>query len=90
LSHYKRLGLIGNNTDPKDSETDINNLFEVALRKLAFLPFGYLVDKYRWDLLKKSVSWKDLNCHWIKLKLDIQGLLLNVNIDNEVNLGYRN
>lgn len=72
-SYYKRLGLIGDHVDIHDKETDINILFENALQRLAFMPFGYLIDKYRWDLLSGHVSKDDLNCHWVKLRSDIQG-----------------
>jgi len=72
-SYYKRLGLIGDQVDIKDKETDINILFENALQRLAFMPFGYLIDKYRWDLLSGNTSLEDLNCHWVKLRSDIQG-----------------
>ena len=42
-SYYKRLGLIDESVDITDEETDINILFEMALQRLVFLPFGYLV-----------------------------------------------
>ncbi len=72
-SYYKHLGLIGDHVDINDKETDINILFENALQRLAFMPFGYLIDKYRWDLLSGNVPKDDLNCHWVKLRSDIQG-----------------
>ena len=56
------------NTIIKDEETNVNMLFDMALDRLAFLPFGYLVDKYRWDLMSGIVSHDDLNCHWHKLR----------------------
>lgn len=38
------------------------------------MPFGYLVDKYRWDLYSKwVVPEEELNCHWVKLRMKIQG-----------------
>ena len=42
-SYYKRLGLIDDSVDITDEETDINILFEMALQRLVFMPFGYLV-----------------------------------------------
>lgn len=30
-----------------NQETNINILFDMALERIAFLPFGYLVDKFR-------------------------------------------
>ena len=49
-TYYQRLGLIKDDVDIGDEETNINILFSMALQRLAFMPFGYLVDKYRWDL----------------------------------------
>ncbi len=59
--------------DVKDHETNINILFQMALEKLVFMPFGYLVDKYRWDLYSGWADEYDMNCHWVKLRMDIQG-----------------
>ena len=46
-----------------------------ALDKMAFLPFGYLVDKYRWDLYSGLANTEtEMNCHWVKLRSQIQGV----------------
>ena len=45
----------------------------MALKRLVFVPFGYLVDKYRWDLYSGSADESNMNCHWVKLRMDIQG-----------------
>ena len=42
--YYKRLGLLSQDVDEMDPETNINILFNAALCKLVFMPFGYLVD----------------------------------------------
>ena len=57
-SYYKRLGLLGEDVDVTDEETNINILFSMALGRLAFMPFGYLVDKYRWDLFRLVIILK--------------------------------
>ncbi|KAK4313338.1 hypothetical protein Pmani_015292 [Petrolisthes manimaculis] len=41
--HLQSVGLLGNVDD--SYETDINFLFAMALDKIAFLPFGYLMDQ---------------------------------------------
>ena len=51
-SYYQKLGLLSKDVDVADEETNINILFAMALQRLAFMPFGYLVDKYRWDLYR--------------------------------------
>lgn len=45
------------------SETVINSLMQNALEKIAFLPFGYLVDSWRWKVFSGEVS-EDLNSKW--------------------------
>ena len=70
----QRLGLVGEEVDVSDEETNINILFDMALERIAFLPFGYLVDKFRWDVYSGKTSKEDMNCHWWKLRNQIQGL----------------
>eukprot|EP00095_Tigriopus_kingsejongensis_P010159 maker-scaffold575_size133042-snap-gene-0.38 protein:Tk10159 transcript:maker-scaffold575_size133042-snap-gene-0.38-mRNA-1 annotation:"hypothetical protein DAPPUDRAFT_304127" len=73
-SYYRRLGLIADDIDITDHETNINLLFAMALHRLAFMPFSYMVDKYRWDLYSGWADEANMNCHWVKLRLDIQGI----------------
>ncbi len=73
VSYYQHLGLLGKEVDPTDHETNINALFTTALQRLAFLPAGYVVDKIRWDLYSGLVDPDNMNCHWTKLRLDLQG-----------------
>ena len=54
----------------------------MALNKLVFMPFGYLVDKYRWDLFSGWADKNDLNCHWVKQRIDIQGESMHIWIFN--------
>ena len=42
-SYFKQLGLLNASVDSADEETDINILLQMALARLAFMPFGYLV-----------------------------------------------
>eukprot|EP00094_Tigriopus_californicus_P003982 TCALIF_03835-PA protein Name:"Similar to Ance Angiotensin-converting enzyme (Drosophila melanogaster)" AED:0.12 eAED:0.12 QI:128/0.66/0.42/1/1/1/7/0/623 len=73
-SYYQRLGLMKDDVDITDKETNINLLFNTALQRLVFMPFGYLIDKYRWDMYGGWADKADMNCHWVKLRLDIQGV----------------
>lgn len=41
---------------------------KVALEKIAFLPFGYLIDLYRWDLFSGAVNESQYNKHWWDLR----------------------
>ena len=73
-TYFQRLGLLDENLDVNDEETNINILFDMALERIAFLPFGYLVDKFRWDVYSGVTSKENMNCHWWKLRREIQGL----------------
>lgn len=43
--HLRRVGLFNNNTDVYES--DINFLLLMALKKVAYAPFAYLVDQVK-------------------------------------------
>ncbi|WAR04272.1 ACE-like protein [Mya arenaria] len=49
-------------------KSDINFLLKRALFKVAFLPFGYLMDKWRWDVLRGNVTKDEYNRHWWDLR----------------------
>ena len=40
----------------------------VALKKIAFLPFGYLIDQWRWKVYSGEVKPADYNDAWWKLR----------------------
>lgn len=64
--HLEKIGLL---KDYEDSEHDnINALFSMALERLAFLPFGLLVDKWRWDIFSGVVTEEEWNSHWWALR----------------------
>uniref|UniRef100_A0A3B3XNX1 Angiotensin-converting enzyme n=1 Tax=Poecilia mexicana TaxID=48701 RepID=A0A3B3XNX1_9TELE len=45
-----------------DTETDLNFLLKTALEKIAFLPFGYLIDLWRWVMFDKcNIKGKNKN-----------------------------
>lgn len=52
-----------------DSEEDnINALFKMALERVAFMPFGLLIDKWRWDVFSGEVKEDKWNEHWWTLR----------------------
>jgi len=70
-----RLGLLEADDLTKfDDETDINYLLLVALEKVAFLPFGLLMDVWRWDVFSGDSTPETWNDDWWKLRWEIQGL----------------
>ena len=46
----------------------------MALMKIPFLPFGYLMDKYRWNIFEDEISYSSLNSEWWKLRCEMQGV----------------
>jgi peptidyl-dipeptidase A len=58
----------------KNDKATINQQMQVALGKIAFLPFGLLVDKWRWDVFSGAVTPEQYNQHWWDLKKQYQGV----------------
>jgi peptidyl-dipeptidase A len=58
----------------KNDKATINGQMKVALEKIAFLPFGLLVDKWRWDVFSGAVTPEQYNQHWWDLKKTYQGV----------------
>ena len=57
-----------------DASSDLGLLLRMALDKVAFLPFGLLVDQYRWNVLSGDVPATDYNREWWKLRQRYQGI----------------
>lgn len=58
---------------PSDSE-DIPYLLKMALQKIAFLPFGLEVDRWRWDVFSGKITEAEYNQRWWQLVQQYQGL----------------
>ena len=70
--YLKQLGLIDKVPDPK---ADIGFLLNRALDKVAFLPFGYLVDQWRWKVFSGEVKPENYNQAWWDLREKYQGIV---------------
>lgn len=66
-THLKKINLLPSNYTSTPENT-INALFATALDRLAFLPFGLVIDLYRWDLFKGDVPESKWNSHWESLR----------------------
>lgn len=55
-------------------EHDIRHLLRQALRTVAFLPFGLLVDRWRYDVMAGYVTPRQYNAHWWHLRHKYQGV----------------
>jgi peptidyl-dipeptidase A len=69
--YLKQLGLL-NKVPP--ASADMGLLLHRALEKVAFLPFGYLVDQWRWKVFSGEISAADYNKGWWDLREKYQGI----------------
>ena len=66
-----KVGLIG---QAPDASGDTGLLLQQALAKIAFLPFGLLVDQWRWQVFSGQVTPANYNRSWWALRLKYQGV----------------
>lgn len=52
----------------------INYLMSLALDTVAFLPFGYIVDQWRWKVFQGKITPENYNSKWWELVAQYQGL----------------
>lgn len=64
--HLEKIGLLEGYKNT--AEDNINALFKMALERVAFLPFGLLIDKWRWDVFSGAVPETQWNKHWWDLR----------------------
>src|SRR5207253_9329286 len=57
-----------------DASRDIGLLLNKALEKVAFLPFGLLIDQWRWKVFSGEIKPEDYNKAWWDLRLKYQGV----------------
>ncbi len=57
------------------ADKDIGLLLRQAMDKVAFLPFGLLIDRYRWSLFDGSVAPEDYNTAWTEIREEYQGVV---------------
>ncbi len=69
--YLKKIGLL--DTIPP-AEADIPLLLKQALDKVAFLPFGITIDKWRWQVFSGVTKPEDYNKAWWDLRLKYQGI----------------
>jgi len=68
-----QIGLLPKDKVPS-ADKDIGLLLRQAMDKIAFMPFGLLVDKWRWGVFDGSVKPEGYNAAWNELRLKYQGI----------------
>ncbi len=69
--YFKDIGLID---EVPESSNDLGMLMQKALEKIAFVPFGLLVDQWRWKVFNGEISPEDYNAGWWALRNQYQGV----------------
>jgi peptidyl-dipeptidase A len=71
-AYLQQVGLL---SEPFDSqEATINTQMSMALDKIAFLPFGRLMDEWRWQVFSGEISPDEYNEGWWRLRRQYQGI----------------
>lgn len=68
------IGLLDKSKVPS-ADKDIGLLLRQAMDKVAFLPFGLLVDRWRWGVFDGSIKPADYNKAWTDLRKQYQGIV---------------
>ncbi len=68
-AYLQKIGL-----DPGGERSELNFLMQRAVEKVAFLPFGLLVDKWRWQVFAGEITPEAYNTSWWQLRLAYQGV----------------
>ena len=76
--YLKEIGLIDEIPDPSN---DVGMLLQTALDKIAFIPFGLMVDQWRWKVMAGEVGPEDYNELWWNLRDKYQGIMAPVDRD---------
>ncbi|MBM3785624.1 MAG: M2 family metallopeptidase [Acidobacteria bacterium] len=66
-----QVGLLDKATDPSG---DIGLLMKQALAKVSFLPFGLMIDQWRWKVYSGEIAPANYNAKWWELRRKYQGV----------------
>ncbi|MCD9033831.1 M2 family metallopeptidase [Luteimonas sp. Y-2-2-4F] len=71
-SYLASIGLVEAPRQGQDAL--INSQMRMALAKVAFLPFGLMIDRWRWGVFDGSITPENYNASWWALKARYQGV----------------
>jgi len=69
-----QIGLLDRSKVPS-TDKDVGLLLRQAMDKVAFMPFSYLVDKWRWGVFDGTITPANYNQAWVDLKQKYQGIV---------------
>ncbi|MFT4635893.1 MAG: peptidyl-dipeptidase A [Arenicella sp.] len=70
--YLKQKGLIDEVVESE--EATLNKQMKLALEKIAFLPFGKMIDEWRWKVFSGEIAPEDYNKGWWELRKEYQGI----------------
>lgn len=70
--YLQEIGLIDSVVESE--KATINQQMQMALEKIAFLPFGKMIDQWRWGVFSGEIKPEDYNKAWWKLRTEYQGI----------------
>ncbi|MEO8011396.1 MAG: M2 family metallopeptidase [Dokdonella sp.] len=70
--YLNKIGLAG--SARSNEKAVINAQMQLALKKIAFLPFGKLIDEWRWGVFDGSITPQAYNTAWWALREKYQGV----------------
>jgi peptidyl-dipeptidase A len=70
--YLKSIGMVGE--QQQSNESLINAQMRMALAKVSFMPFGLMIDRWRWGVFDGSIKPADYNKAWWELKAKYQGV----------------
>jgi peptidyl-dipeptidase A len=71
-AYLHKIGLVG--AVRQGDQATINQQMRLALDKIAFLPFGKLIDEWRWKVFSGEVKPGNYNAAWWALREQYQGV----------------
>jgi peptidyl-dipeptidase A len=69
--YLQKVGLL---EKTPEGNNDIPQLLQQALDRVAFLPFGLLIDQWRWKVFSGEITPANYNASWWALRLKYQGV----------------
>jgi peptidyl-dipeptidase A len=69
--YLQKVGLLD---QVPSADADIPQLLKQALDRVAFLPFGFTIDQWRWKVFSGEIKPADYNQAWWDLRLKYQGI----------------
>jgi peptidyl-dipeptidase A len=72
-AYLAEIGLVPADAKPS-REALINRQMKMALEKIAFLPFGKMIDEWRWQVFSGQVTPENYNAAWWSIREKYQGI----------------